>query len=51
MTTATLQILTPAGTTPNALVAGQAYFRQAGAEHEVVNENAVEVVFVETELK
>ena len=27
------------------------YFRSAGAEHEVVNDNPFEVVFVETELK
>ena len=32
------------------LVLGQAYFRSAGVEHEVVNDNAFEVVFVETEL-
>ena len=32
------------------LVLGQAYFRSAGAEHEVVNDNPFEVVFVETEL-
>jgi quercetin dioxygenase-like cupin family protein len=51
MTTATLTIHTTDRASPNQLVAGQAYFRQAGAEHEVVNENDFEVVFVETELK
>src|SRR5688572_526063 len=51
MTTATLQIITTAGTLANEIVAGQAYFRKAGAEHEVINENDFEVIFVETELK
>ena len=51
MTTATLTIHTAGGAAPNQIVAGQAYFREAGAEHEVVNESDDEVVFVETELK
>ena len=51
LTTATLQIITPTGTLANEITAGQAYFRAAGAEHEVVNENDFEVVFVETEIK
>ena len=51
LTTATLQIITSSGTLANEIVTGQAYFRAAGAEHEVVNENAFEVVFVETEIK
>ena len=50
MTTAPLRILAATGETIGELVAGQAYFRSAGAEHEVVNDNEVEVVFVETEL-
>ncbi|HEK2704189.1 TPA: cupin [Pseudomonas aeruginosa] len=33
------------------LVAGQAYFRKAGVEHNVINASAHEVVFVETEIK
>jgi quercetin dioxygenase-like cupin family protein len=33
------------------LMAGQAYFRSAGVEHEVVNDNPFEIVFVETEIK
>ena len=41
----------PTGEAAGDLVTGQAYFRSAGVEHEVVNENAFEVVFVETELK
>jgi quercetin dioxygenase-like cupin family protein len=51
MTTGQLRILTPTGETMGDLIAGQAYFRQAGVEHEVVNENRSEIVFVETELK
>ena len=51
LTTATLKILTPTGEVQNQMATGQAYFRNAGAEHEVVNENDFEVVFVETELK
>lgn len=50
MTTAKLRILTATGETAGDLVQGQAYFRSAGAEHEVVNDNPFEVVFVETEL-
>jgi quercetin dioxygenase-like cupin family protein len=51
MTTARLRILSPAGEAAGELMTGQAYFRQAGVEHEVVNENPFEVVFVETEVK
>jgi quercetin dioxygenase-like cupin family protein len=51
MTTARLRILAPTGELAGDLVLGQAYFRSAGAEHEVVNDNPFEVVFVETELK
>jgi quercetin dioxygenase-like cupin family protein len=51
MTTAQLRILATTGETTGDLVLGQSYFRSAGAEHEVVNENPFEVVFVETELK
>jgi quercetin dioxygenase-like cupin family protein len=51
MTTARLRILSASGEVAGELVSGQAYFRSAGAEHEVVNDNPFEVVFVETELK
>lgn len=51
LTTARLRILTSTGETAGELVAGQSYFREAGVEHEVVNDNPFEVVFVETELK
>ena len=51
MTTATLRILSASGEVAGDLVAGQAYARSAGVEHEVVNDNPFEVVFVETEMK
>jgi len=51
MTTAQLRILLASGEAVGDLVAGQAYTRAAGVEHEVINDNAFEVVFVETELK
>ena len=33
------------------VIAGQSYFRKAGAEHNIVNAGKEELVFVETELK
>src|SRR3954468_485805 len=51
MTTARLRILAAGGESAGDLVTGQAYFRAAGVEHEVVNDNAFEVIFVETEVK
>jgi quercetin dioxygenase-like cupin family protein len=51
MTTVRLRILTAGGESAGELVTGQAYFRSAGVEHEVVNDNPFEVVFVETEIK
>jgi len=51
LTTATLKILTAAGESQNQMATGQAYFRSAGAEHEVINDNDFDVVFVETEIK
>ena len=51
MTTGSLTITAPTGTTTAALVTGEPYFREAGAEHDVINANAYEFVFVEVELK
>jgi quercetin dioxygenase-like cupin family protein len=51
MTTGTLAITTVAGTTTAALISGQPYFRESGAEHDVVNANRHEFVFIEIELK
>lgn len=51
MTDGTLLLETPEGETLAPLVAGQAYFRKAGVEHNVINASDHDVVFVETELK
>jgi quercetin dioxygenase-like cupin family protein len=51
MTTGSLTITGPTGTTTATLVTGEPYFRPAGVEHDVTNANAFEFVFVETELK
>ncbi|ARU87286.1 cupin domain-containing protein [Pseudomonas sp. M30-35] len=51
MTAGTLLLETPEGDKHATLVAGQAYFRKAGVEHNVVNASEHEVVFVETEIK
>ena len=36
---------------PLGSVAGKSYFRKAGVEHDVLNETAAEIVFLEVELK
>jgi quercetin dioxygenase-like cupin family protein len=46
-----LTIVSAAGATPGPLKAGQSYFRKAGVEHDVRNETAREIVFVEIEIK
>lgn len=51
MTDCTLLLETPEGAKLAPLVAGQAYFRKAGVEHNVINASDHDVVFVETELK
>jgi len=51
MSTGRLAIETKDGVTTSELVTGQAYFRGAGAEHDVKNANSQEFVFVEIELK
>jgi quercetin dioxygenase-like cupin family protein len=51
MTSARLRIFSAGGEASGDLVTGQAYFRSAGVEHEVVNDNSFEVIFVETEIK
>jgi beta-alanine degradation protein BauB len=51
MTTGRLTIETAIGTTPAELVAGNAYARQAGVEHDVINDNPHEFVFIEIEAK
>jgi quercetin dioxygenase-like cupin family protein len=51
MATGRLRIVTGQGETTAELATGQAYFRVAGAEHDVVNANAHEFAFVEIEVK
>jgi len=51
MTSGTLLLETPAGDVRSPLTAGVSYTRPAGVEHNVVNANEDEFVFVEIELK
>jgi quercetin dioxygenase-like cupin family protein len=52
MTTGRLKMVDSEGVETTAdLQAGQSYFRPAGAEHNVINANDYEFVFIETELK
>jgi beta-alanine degradation protein BauB len=50
-TTGRLAITGSDGTSSAELVAGQSYTRPAGVEHDVMNANPFEFVFVEIELK
>ena len=51
MTDGQLTLVTGAGRSSGTLRAGQSYFRKAGVEHDVLNETATEIVFLEIELK
>jgi len=51
MTDGVLTAVSTAGRTRNPITAGQSYFRKAGVEHDVVNETAREIVFIEIEIK
>ena len=51
MTTGTLAITGATGPSTASLVTGQPYFRSAGVEHDVANDNPYEFVFIEIELK
>jgi quercetin dioxygenase-like cupin family protein len=51
MTDGLLLLETPEGEKYAPLVAGQAYFRKAGVEHNVINASDHEIVFIETEIK
>jgi quercetin dioxygenase-like cupin family protein len=51
MTDGTLTLVSGAGRSQGRLAAGQAYFRKAGVEHDVINETAAEIVFIEIEVK
>ena len=51
MTTGPLAIRSAAGEATAQLTAGAPYYRDAGVEHDVINPNPGEFVFVEIELK
>ena len=51
MTTGKLRAEAPHGAHEAELVTGQPYSREAGVEHDVVNINPFEFVFIEIELK
>ena len=51
MTTGRLTLETTDGPATGELVTGKAYARQAGVEHDVINDNPHEFVFVEIEAK
>jgi quercetin dioxygenase-like cupin family protein len=52
MTTGRLLLEEPGGVSRHAsLVAGQSYNRESGVEHDVINDNDSEFVFIEVELK
>ena len=51
MTTGTLLIRTEAGESPAALTAGEAYAREAGVSHDVINANEFEFRFIEVEIR
>ena len=51
MTTGRLTLETASGPVSAELVAGYAYARQAGVEHDVINDNPHEFVFMEIEAK
>lgn len=50
-TTGTLRIETPEGESYAELKVGQAYAREKNIEHNVINDNDYEFVFIEIELK
>ena len=51
MTTGRRALETSDGTAAAELIAGNAYARQAGVEHDVINDNPHEFIFIEIEAK
>jgi beta-alanine degradation protein BauB len=51
ITSGTLRLEEPDGVRETELITGQPYFRTAGVEHDVVNINPFEFVFVDIEVK
>jgi quercetin dioxygenase-like cupin family protein len=50
VTSGEMTIVAPGGERSKAQI-GKSYFRKAGVEHDVLNETAAEIVFLEVELK
>ena len=50
-TTGTLLLETPEGAVCAELTAGQPYFRETGVNHNVINANDYEFVFIEVEMR
>jgi quercetin dioxygenase-like cupin family protein len=51
ITDGVLTVISAGGAAQSPITAGQSYFRKAGVEHDVRNETAREIVFVEIEIK
>jgi beta-alanine degradation protein BauB len=51
ITEGVMTVISASGSTQNPITTGQSYFRKAGVEHDVRNETAREIVFVEIEIK
>ena len=51
VTDGVLTVVSASGSAQSPITLGQSYFRKAGVEHDVRNETAREIVFVEVEIK
>jgi beta-alanine degradation protein BauB len=51
VTDGVLTVVSAAGSVESPITLGQSYFHKAGVEHDVRNETAREIVFVEIEIK
>jgi quercetin dioxygenase-like cupin family protein len=51
ITDGVLTVVSASGAVQSPITAGQSYFRKAGVEHDVRNDTAREIVFVEIEIK
>jgi beta-alanine degradation protein BauB len=51
VTDGVLTVVSASGSAQSPITLGQSYFRKAGVEHDVRNETAREIVFIEVEIK
>jgi quercetin dioxygenase-like cupin family protein len=51
ITEGVLTVVSASGRAESPITSGQSYFRKAGVEHDVRNDTAREIVFVEVEIK